>query len=136
MSTRLSFQQNLLEVMEQHYSDETLKASTLHQRMKMSRSSLHVKVRKYFAQTPAHFIRNFRLQKARVLLQYDDMPIKVVAYQVGFRDPNYFSRVFRDLFGVCPTDFRRNQSILNNNPEDRYNSASENLTITRHSRTT
>ena len=49
----------------------------------------------------------FRLNKAKVLLIGDnDLNVSEVAYDVVFDNPNYFSRVFSEVFGVSPNEMR------------------------------
>ena len=52
------------------------------------------------------WIENARLTLARTLLHDPDIPISEVSYRLGFEDPAYFSRFFRKLVGMSPTDFR------------------------------
>jgi transcriptional regulator GlxA family with amidase domain len=47
-----------------------------------------------------------RLKKARELLETSNLSISESAYQVGFNDPAWFSRVFKEEFGVSPTEAR------------------------------
>jgi len=47
-----------------------------------------------------------RLREAARRLQADDAPIKAIARQCGYRDPNYFAKAFRRAFGLSPTEFR------------------------------
>lgn len=57
--------------------------------------------------TPSMFIRSYRLKKALHLLETTDWSMADIAYEVGFSDPNYFSRVFRAAFGMPPSAWRR-----------------------------
>ncbi|HBH08997.1 MAG TPA: hypothetical protein DDX40_06330 [Rikenellaceae bacterium] len=52
------------------------------------------------------WIENARLSLARTLLHDPGIPISEVSYRVGFEDPAYFSRFFKKLVGMSPTDFR------------------------------
>lgn len=56
---------------------------------------------------PAEFVMRERMKKAVQLLHHGPLPIKAIAHQCGFADPNYFAKTFRRAFGVSPTDFRR-----------------------------
>jgi len=56
--------------------------------------------------TPAAFVERLRLGEAARRLQADDAPIKAIARQCGYRDPNYFAKAFRRAFGLSPTEFR------------------------------
>jgi AraC-like DNA-binding protein len=56
---------------------------------------------------PAEFVLQKRLQRAvKLLTKTDSMPVKEVAVRSGFEDANYFSKVFRRVYGANPTEFR------------------------------
>ncbi|MCJ9668714.1 MULTISPECIES: AraC family transcriptional regulator [unclassified Neorhizobium] len=56
---------------------------------------------------PAEFVLQKRLERAiKLLTKTDSMPVKEVAIRSGFRDANYFSKVFRRAYGTNPTEFR------------------------------
>ncbi|MCB9283379.1 MAG: response regulator [Lewinellaceae bacterium] len=74
--------------------------------MAMSRMQLHRKIKALTGRSTSLYIRSIRLQHARHLLSTTDMNVSEVAYEVGFDDPKYFSRVFSEEFGVAPSDFR------------------------------
>lgn len=56
--------------------------------------------------TPWHYVLHLKVSKAKELLSNTDQTIRQVAAEVGFEDPNYFSRVFRQVTGVSPSSFR------------------------------
>ena len=116
------FIQQLHHTVELHYGHDTLKATNLHKYMQMSRSALHYKLRKHLGQSTAEFLRAYRIGKARALLLSTTESVKIIAFQVGFKDPNYFSRAFRQEAALSPTEFRK-RSKLNNTPSNRDNSA-------------
>ena len=52
------------------------------------------------------YINEFRVEKAALMLKKTDFQISAVAAAVGFEDVNYFSRIFKQIKGVSPTEFR------------------------------
>ncbi|MCB9035478.1 MAG: helix-turn-helix transcriptional regulator [Lewinellaceae bacterium] len=74
----------------------------------MSHSQLHRKLTALTGLSANRFIRFIRLSKARILLKDPGLSIAEVAYDTGFTDPVYFSRVFKKEFGMTPTSFREN----------------------------
>ncbi|HVK47949.1 MAG TPA: helix-turn-helix transcriptional regulator, partial [Pseudobacter sp.] len=70
----------------------------------MSRSTLNRKLRALLDISPNDFIRQYRLQKASVLLK-QGQDISAVAYRVGFSSPSYFTQCFREQFGITPSDY-------------------------------
>ncbi len=52
------------------------------------------------------YLTNIRIEKAKKLLLYSDMNIKNICLDIGYSDPNYFSRIFKKQVGLTPTEFR------------------------------
>lgn len=53
------------------------------------------------------FLTECRVEKAKAMMRDPNLSLKEIAIEVGYRDPNYFSRVFRKTCGLSPTDYRR-----------------------------
>ncbi|MFK7980968.1 MAG: helix-turn-helix domain-containing protein [Saprospiraceae bacterium] len=75
--------------------------------MGLSRAQLYRKIKKATGTTPALYIRNLRLQKAKIYLKSDELNITEIAYAVGFNDLSYFSRSFSEEFGKSPSEMRK-----------------------------
>lgn len=56
--------------------------------------------------TPWDYLNRYRMIRARELLRLTDDPVGSVARQVGFSDAAYFSRVFRNVCGASPSQYR------------------------------
>ncbi len=52
------------------------------------------------------YLTRFRIAKAKELLRIERLPVKDITYRVGYMDPNYFTRVFKKLEGITPTEYR------------------------------
>jgi AraC family transcriptional activator of mtrCDE len=72
----------------------------------MSRSSFVRHFRRTMRVAPAEYIRQARLDEARVMLASTDLPIKTIAEQSGFSNRSHFSRAFRTAFGRDPSSYR------------------------------
>ena len=92
-------------------SDETFGIPELCRTVGISRSQLHRKLKALTGKSTSLIIRSIRLEEARALLVQSELSISEVAYQVGFGNPNYFSTVFSDFYGVSPTEMRENSSM-------------------------
>lgn len=57
-------------------------------------------------QTFVEYLTTLRINRAKDIIQTSDQPIKQVGIIVGYKDPNYFSRIFRSVVGLSPSDFR------------------------------
>ncbi|HEX7057984.1 MAG TPA: response regulator [Bacilli bacterium] len=53
------------------------------------------------------FLTESRIEKAKNLLANSELSLKEITYQIGYNDPNYFSRVFKKVCGVSPTEYRK-----------------------------
>ena len=80
------------------------------QKMNMSRSSLHRKIKGIAQITPNEFIQLERLKMAAQLIQSGEYRINEVCYIVGFNSSSYFAKCFQKQFGVLPKDFCKNGS--------------------------
>ena len=74
--------------------------------MSMNRVTLYKRMMKVTGRAPLEFIRLIRLKRAAQLLKESQRTVAEIAYEVGFNNPKYFSRYFRDEFGMLPTHFR------------------------------
>lgn len=72
----------------------------------VSSSNLYRKLKALTGLSSNQYIRLVRLNKARELLQNSSLSIATVAYETGFTDPHYFSRMFKKEFGMTPTKYR------------------------------
>jgi len=75
----------------------------------MSRVQLFRKVKALTDKSPSVFVRSIRLQNAKTLLLTTNLNISEIAYDVGFSDPSFFSRAFREEFGQSPTELKEKQ---------------------------
>ena len=60
-----------------------------------------------FGLSPLRYTNNKRMEKSQLLLITSDMPIKDVAYTMGYNDHSYFIRLFKKLVGVTPQEYRQ-----------------------------
>ena len=57
--------------------------------------------------TPHRYVLNRRMEQARYLLEQKAMPLLQIAHQVGFTDQSQFTRVFRKMVGITPSQYRK-----------------------------
>ncbi|MFD1551043.1 AraC family transcriptional regulator [Putridiphycobacter roseus] len=76
----------------------------------MSLSSFMRAFKKEFETTPIKYITNKRLKKAENLLRNAEMTISEIAFETGYNDPQYFTRIFKKNTGKTPTEFRAQHS--------------------------
>jgi AraC-like DNA-binding protein len=56
-------------------------------------------------ETPAEYVRSFRLEKAAILLEKSHLTIAEIAYEVGFSTPSYFTRAFKAKYKSSPSEY-------------------------------
>ena len=86
-------------------SDEQLSVDSLAEQIGFSRAQFYRKVTALTGMPVNELIRSFRLQKAAQLLGQRWGSVSQVAYEVGFSNPSYFSKCFKDQFGVHPSAY-------------------------------
>ncbi len=72
----------------------------------MSRVHLYKRLKQITGKTPIEFIRVLRLKRAAQLLRESQLNISEIAYRCGFNNPKYFSRYFKEEFGVLPSVYQ------------------------------
>lgn len=93
-------------VVEAKMADSNLGVEEIASDMNLSRVQLYRKVKALTGSSPVELMRKARLSKAYRLLLSGDKSISEVAYEVGFSAPSYFTKCFKDEFGVLPGDVR------------------------------
>lgn len=96
----------VLQYLDEHLTDPELKIDTLHQMVDISDTYLRNLFKKRFGVTPARYVAQERIRLAKQLLTSTETThVADIAAQVGYRDPLYFSRLFKKLTGLSPTEY-------------------------------
>lgn len=101
------FLQKVIAVIHAHLGDETFDVEQLARSMAMSRMHLHRRLKPLVNQSPAHYIRDLRLVRAKTMIEKEDMSIGEICFLVGFQSQSHFTKAFVEKFGVRPTAYRR-----------------------------
>lgn len=106
-----AFMEKLLAVIDEHLADEKFDVDQLARKAGMSRAQLYRKVKALTDQSVSEYIQTIRLKRAGELIVQQAGSLTEIAYEVGFKDPSYFSKCFRKQFGCLPSEFleRENQ---------------------------
>ena len=91
-------------VINSRLDQEEFQTDTFARAMALSRSQLYRKTKALTGHSPSKYIRYFRLQKAKELIENEDLTIGEVAFKTGFMNQSHFTRVFRRQFGFNPSD--------------------------------
>ena len=97
--------QRLVGLMEENIDDSGFNVNKMCEMVHLSHMHFIRKVRQLTGKTPSELLKSFRMKRAQDLLAQQKVTISEVAYQVGYDLPNSFSRVFRQEFGMTPTEY-------------------------------
>jgi signal transduction histidine kinase/ligand-binding sensor domain-containing protein/DNA-binding response OmpR family regulator len=104
------FIKKAIKVVEDNLSNAEYTVEELSEAMAMSRVYLYKKISSLTGKTPIEFIRIIRLRTGADLLQKSRLSVSEVAYKIGFNNPKYFARLFKEEYKVLPTEYRK-QSV-------------------------
>lgn len=97
--------QQAIDYVDKNIADEHYSVEQLSNDLCMSRMTLYRKIQSATGQKPTEFIRTIRLRRAAELLREGRLTITEISYATGFSSVSYFSRCFRTMYGVAPTQF-------------------------------
>ena len=99
------FLEKLQEVLDEHLTKPDFSAETFSEVMGVSRMQLYRKLKALTGQSSSEFLRSQRLKLASVLLKTNKISISEIGYSVGFNDPSYFTKCFKQEFGCSPSEY-------------------------------
>ena len=97
-----------MEIIEKNISNSEFEVRQFQDEMFMSRMQLFRKIKALTNQTPSEFIRTIRLKRAANLIKQNFGNIAQITFEVGFNNPSYFAKCFKDLFGELPSEYLKN----------------------------
>lgn len=106
-STDERFLQRALSILETNMANAEFDVEAFSKEIGLSRTHLHRKLTALTGQAPNEFIRTVRLKRAASLLQQHQGNNSEIAYAVGFSTLNYFTKCFKDFYGVTPSEYTR-----------------------------
>jgi signal transduction histidine kinase/ligand-binding sensor domain-containing protein/DNA-binding response OmpR family regulator len=99
------FLKNVLACIEDNITNHNFSVEELSKQMSLSRVSLYKRLLTLTGKTPVDCIRTIRLKRAVQLLEKSQLSIANVAYEVGFNNPTYFSKVFKEEYNMLPSEY-------------------------------
>lgn len=103
------FLQSIIDSIEQHLEESEFDLEHLSTEMNMSKSTLYRKIKSMTGMTPLDFVRNVKMKRACMMLLARTLNISEIAYAIGFSSPKYFTKCFKEEFGVTPTEYLQRQ---------------------------
>lgn len=109
----------IMQYIEKNYADEELSLNLLASQVNFSPNHLSMVFSQQTGQTLIKYLTDFRMNKAKELLRCTGKKSSVVSTEVGYKDPHYFSYLFKKTQGMTPTQYRSGK-----NPEGGINEGS------------
>ena len=97
--------QRAIKLVEDHISEPEFSVEDLSHELGMSRVYLYKKLLSLTGKSPLEFIRAIRLQQAAQLLEKSQLNVSEIAYKVGFNNPKYFAKCFKEEYKMLPSAY-------------------------------
>lgn len=111
-SNNQMFMKHLIESVDKNLGNGNLTIEDLAQETGMSRSIFFKKVKNLTGLSPVEFLKDIRMKRAAGLIKCSDLTMSQIAFHVGFNDAHYFSKCFKQKFGITPTEYREGKEPL------------------------
>jgi AraC-like DNA-binding protein len=98
------FIEKVLNYINKNIDDPDLSVEALASHLNLSRSQFYRKIKALTNQTANEFLRNIRIERAKQIIEMGNTNISEVCYKVGFSTPSYFTKCFKEHFGILPTE--------------------------------
>lgn len=99
------FIQNAIKLVEDNINNPNFWVEALSQELGISRVHLYKKLLSLTGKAPLEFMRTIRIQRAAQLLAKSQLTVAQIAYQVGFNNPKYFAKYFKDEYNETPSKY-------------------------------
>ncbi len=96
---------------EAHLDYPELSVDTLVEEAGISRSALFKKIKTLIGISPMELIKNIRLKKAAEFIREGSDNFTQIAYKTGFKDSQHFSKCFKLVYGVTPTEYKKKKAL-------------------------
>ena len=96
----------IAEYLELHL-EENISLATITKEFAINRNKLYDIFMKQTSMTCLAYLLNLRLDLAKILLTKTELPIGEISDRVGYPDPNYFTKVFKENVGMTPSQYRK-----------------------------
>ena len=108
--------QKAMSIVEKNMANPEFSVDQLAREIGMSRVHLYKKLTALTGKSPIEFIRVIRLRRAARLLEKSQLSIAEIAYQVGFNNPKYFTKYFKEEYKVLPSEYSTKKAKDLTNP--------------------
>lgn len=92
--------------LKEHLADADYSVDDMAEASNMSRSAFGKKFKSLLGQTPADLLRDLRMKRAAELLDAGGLNVAQICYEVGYNDPHYFGKCFKNYYGMTATEWK------------------------------
>lgn len=107
------FMNKVIEVIEKHLDNGDLMVEEIASEVNMSRSVFFKKLKTLTGLSPVEFLREIRMKRAAQLIETEEYSMAQIAYMVGLNDSHYFSKCFKQQYGITPTEYKESRKQTN-----------------------
>ncbi len=100
-----NFLKEMIRIISEHIDDSEFSASVLHEQSHWSEKQIYRKLKQLTGKTVSEFIRDVRMDKAAAYLIQGKLTIKEVMFKVGYTSQSYFTKCFKERFGILPSEY-------------------------------
>lgn len=103
------FMDRVMETIEKHLDNGDLMVEDIASEVNMSRSVFFKKLKTLTGLSPIEFLREIRMKRAAQLIETEEYSMAQIAYMVGLNDSHYFSKCFKQQYGITPTEYKESR---------------------------
>lgn len=100
------FMTTIMRTIEENIDNGYLKVEDIATEVNMSRSVFFKKLKSITGMSPIKFLMDIRMKRAAQLIEGDEYNFSQIAYMVGINDPHYFSKCFKQQYGITPSEYK------------------------------
>ena len=109
------FMKEVMSWLADHIENSDLTIDQLASHLGLGRTTMYNKLKSLTGKSPVELIKEYRITKSRMLLGTGQFSVSEVAYKVGFSDPGYFSRCFREQYHMSPAEYLKTHNLKQKN---------------------
>ena len=105
------FMKNVMAWLGENIENSELTIDQLASHLGLGRTTMYNKLKSLTGKSPVELIKEYRITKSKLLLRTGQFSVSEVAYKVGFSDPGYFSRCFREQYHMSPAEYLKTHNL-------------------------
>lgn len=108
------FMDKVMETIEKNMDNGELMVEDIASEVHMSRSVFFKKLKTLTGLSPIEFLKEIRMKRAAQLIETGEYSMAQIAYMVGLNDSHYFSKCFKQQYGITPTEYKESRKQTGN----------------------